>query len=52
MKKRIIFRLPDKMHTQINYAIRNGKAKNRSEFIRAALNEFLKPKEEDFDASE
>jgi Arc/MetJ-type ribon-helix-helix transcriptional regulator len=41
MEKRLIFRIPDKMFDQVNNAIKNGKAKNPSELIRAALKEFL-----------
>jgi len=41
MQKRIIFRLPDKLYEQVQQAVKNGKAKNPSELIRAALKEFL-----------
>jgi Arc/MetJ-type ribon-helix-helix transcriptional regulator len=41
MEKRIIFRLPDQMFEQVNQAIKEGKAKNQSELIRAALKQFL-----------
>jgi len=41
VKKRLIFRLPDKMFEQVNKAVKDGKAKNPSELVRAALKEFL-----------
>jgi len=41
MKKRIIFRLPDSMYEQINALTKEGKFKNLSEVVRAALKEFL-----------
>jgi len=41
MDKRIIFRIPDMMHEEVNNAVRDGKAKTVSELIRKALKEFL-----------
>jgi Arc/MetJ-type ribon-helix-helix transcriptional regulator len=41
MEKRIIFRLPDSMYEQINALTKEGKFKNISEVIRAALSKFL-----------
>jgi Arc/MetJ-type ribon-helix-helix transcriptional regulator len=42
MQKRLVFRLPDKMHTKIGKAIKEGRAKNYSELIRTALEDYLK----------
>jgi len=42
MQKRLIFRLPDEMYTQINRVVKKGKAKTVSDLIRQALKEFLK----------
>jgi len=47
MKKRIIFRLPNKMYRQANKAIKEGKAETISGLIRVALQDFLK-KYDDF----
>jgi Arc/MetJ-type ribon-helix-helix transcriptional regulator len=44
MKKRIIFRLSDDIYKQISLAVKEGKAKTRSELVRTALDQFLKPK--------
>jgi Arc/MetJ-type ribon-helix-helix transcriptional regulator len=41
MGKRIIFRLPDKMHEQVTEAVTQGKAKTPSELIRKALSKFF-----------
>ncbi len=41
MEKRIIFRLPDAMYEQVKRVVKEGKARNPSELIRAALEEFL-----------
>lgn len=41
MKKRIIFRVPDKMRENINKAVANGEAVSVSELIRLAVSEFL-----------
>lgn len=41
MKKRIIFRISDRMSEQVTKAIAEGKAKNPSELLRTALQEFL-----------
>jgi len=41
MKKRIIFRLPDKMYERVNEAVEAGRFRSVSELIRWALNEFL-----------
>jgi Arc/MetJ-type ribon-helix-helix transcriptional regulator len=41
MGKRIIFRLSDPLFAEVNEAVKQGKARNTSELIRAALQEFL-----------
>ena len=41
MEKRIIFRISDKMFEQLKEAVKEGRAKNPSELVRAALKEFL-----------
>jgi Arc/MetJ-type ribon-helix-helix transcriptional regulator len=46
MEKRIIFRLPDKMYAQVNQAVKDGRAKNPSELIRASLKEFFEKETE------
>lgn len=42
LDKRIIFRLNDEMFRQVKHAIKNGKAKTKSELMRKAVQEFLK----------
>jgi Arc/MetJ-type ribon-helix-helix transcriptional regulator len=41
MKRRVIFRLSDKMFRQIQEAIEQGKAKTASDIVRDALSEYL-----------
>jgi Arc/MetJ-type ribon-helix-helix transcriptional regulator len=42
VEKRIIFRLPDGLYKQALDTIKRGKAKNPSELMRKALQEFLR----------
>jgi Arc/MetJ-type ribon-helix-helix transcriptional regulator len=41
MEKRIIFRLPERMHEQITEAVKQGKAKTPSQLIRLAISKFF-----------
>lgn len=41
MKKRIIFRLPDRMYEQVNEVVEAGRFRSISELIRWVLIEFL-----------
>jgi metal-responsive CopG/Arc/MetJ family transcriptional regulator len=42
MKERIIFRLPETLRFKVDEAIKEGKAKNPSELVRLALENYFK----------
>lgn len=45
MEKRIILRVPDELYEQVNEVVKEGKFKNVSQVVRAALQEFLDHRE-------